>query len=176
MPGRPDSGRAGRSLPQCCPQVLDQGAQDYPLSAISPFATASIRNERIEPYLARPATKLAYTWLIEDLRTLGWAGQACNLPGDSRTPPPSPAAIVRPNRFPRFSRPSDHTAFPARPQASYDEGSAAGASGAQVDVAAPGGAGRGAERLDPDISACVRGVDHHRLAVLDACVDSHVAD
>jgi hypothetical protein len=59
--------------------LLDQDHQDYPAPAISPFATASIRSERVEPYLARPATKLAYTWLIEDLRTLGWAAQGLHL-------------------------------------------------------------------------------------------------
>ena len=59
---------------------------------------------------------------------------------------------------------------------SNNDRSAAGPGGAQIDVAAPGGAGRGGERLDPDVGTSVGGVDHHRLAASDAGVDPHVGD
>ena len=60
--------------------------------------------------------------------------------------------------------------------ASSIDWSAAGAGGAQVDVAAPGSAGRGGECLDADIGAGVGDVNHHRLAVPGAGVDPDMAD
>src|ERR1039458_36875 len=86
-----------------------------------------------------------------------------------RTTSSRPAASLTANgRWPEGQR--------ARWVASSIDWSAAGAGGAQVDVAAPGSAGRGGECLDADIGAGVGGVNHHRLAVPDAGVDPDIAD
>jgi hypothetical protein len=60
-------------------RLLKHGTGDSDGPVISPFATASIRSERIAPYLPRPATQLAYGWLIRDLSALGWAEQSLHL-------------------------------------------------------------------------------------------------
>jgi hypothetical protein len=72
----PVSGIPGQHDVTC---LLKEGTGDSDSPVISPFATASIRSERIAPYLPRPATQLAYGWLIRDLSALGWAEHGLHL-------------------------------------------------------------------------------------------------